>query len=91
MYFLEQIFKIFPKNNKCRKIFEKGLTKRNLWFIIIYENKADTICGSPFDPTQSNAETVNMLFSRYGRIMFTCAWGSNVVVSADECPHSFLF
>ncbi len=75
MYFLEQIFKIIPKNNNCRKNSEKGLTKRKLWFIIIYENKADTICGSPFDPTQSIAETVNMLFFRCGRILFLCAWG----------------
>lgn len=44
-------------------ISKKALTKRKIQVIIIYENKADTICGSPFDPTQSIAETVNMLWN----------------------------
>ena len=48
---------------KIQKISEKHLTKSERWVIIYYENKADTVCGSPFDPIQSNAETVNMLFS----------------------------
>ncbi|MBR2912378.1 MAG: hypothetical protein IKC40_00470 [Oscillospiraceae bacterium] len=39
------------------------MTKRKLQVIIIYENKAGTRCGSPFDPTQSIAETVNILWN----------------------------